>query len=274
MSNNISGVKKKLNILFAGTPEFAAKILEDLLINFDNQFNLTAVYTQPDREAGRGRKLTPSAVKQLVLDKLINIPLNIPIEQPLDFKDPNTIEKLRSYQPDLIIVVAYGLILPQALLDIPTYGCINIHASLLPRWRGAAPIQRAILAGDVETGVCIQQMERGLDTGPVISSAKSLIDNNETTESLTNKLLQLAISLLNKYLKNLLLSHINPAQYSFQQAIPQDHSYATYAHKLTKAESIIDWTQSAELIYRKIRALNPWPSVTTNLNNINIHSCL
>lgn len=253
MSNN------KLNIVFAGTSEFAASILSSLLAspNYNSTFIISAIYTQPDRESGRGRKITPSAVKQIILDYNNAHPSSvINIEQPVDFKNQTDIDKLDSYSPDLMIVVAYGLILPQAVLDIAKYECVNIHASLLPRWRGAAPIQRAIIAGDKKTGIAIQKMERKLDSGPIILSAECGITDTDTTLSLTQKLLDLAKLLVNQLVDNYKTLLNN----NYQQ---QDHSLANYAHKLDKAESPVDWQQSAEIIHRKIRGLNPWPSVTS-----------
>ncbi len=250
---------KKLNIIFAGTPEFAAEILKSLLNLKPNQYNLTAVYTQPDRPSGRGRKITASAVKQVALDSLDSTDFKITIEQPENFKNPDIVTKLKTYKPDLLIVVAYGIILPQAVLDIPKYGCINIHASLLPRWRGAAPIQRAILAGDKETGITIQQMELGLDTGPVINETRCEISNTDTTVSLTDKLLKLAINILPNCIESIINNNTKP--------VIQDNNLATYAHKLAKSEGVINWSDTAENIDRKIRALNPWPSATSSIDN-------
>lgn len=260
-------LSKKLNVVFAGTPDFAAQILKSIL----NTYHISAVYTQPDRESGRGRKVTPSEVKQVTLNHNANLSTSanyieaiesietIKIEQPINFKDPDSIKKLQQYHPDLIIVVAYGIILPQAVLDIPKYGCINIHASKLPRWRGAAPIQRAIMAGDHETGISIQQMERGLDTGPVICESTCTIEETDNTPLLTAKLLKLAIELLPVCLEKIIHHNIHPKI--------QDNSLATYAHKLSKEESSIDWTQSAQIIHQKIRGLYPWPSATSSINN-------
>ncbi len=252
MPNNL------LNIVFAGTSDFAAKILNSLLCspNYNKLFTLSAVYTQPDRESGRGRKIAPSPVKQVILDYNSANQHNIRIEQPVNFKNNADISQLQSYQPDLMIVVAYGLILPQSVLDIPKLECVNIHASLLPRWRGAAPIQRAILAGDVQTGITIQKMEQKLDTGPSILQASCNILDGDTTITLSEKLCDIAISLTNDLVTNYktLLSNKN-----YQK---QDESLANYAHKLDKAEAEINWQDSAVNIHRKVRALNPWPSVT------------
>lgn len=252
----------KLNIIFAGTPEFSAEILKSLYKN--KKINITAVYTQPDRPSGRGKKITGTAVKQLVLENNNILNINIPVEQPDNFKKSNPnrenyISKLNDYKPDLIIVAAYGLILPKAILDIPKYGCINIHTSLLPRWRGAAPIQRSILAGDTETGVSIQQMDIGLDTGDVIDFATCEITDQDTTISLTKKLLELSINLLQTVINNIISNEINYTK--------QNNSLVTYAEKLNKAEAIIDFNSNAEFIHRQIRAFNPWPGAKIKLDN-------
>jgi methionyl-tRNA formyltransferase len=235
-----------MRIIFAGTPDFAAASLKALL---DSDHDICAVYTQPDRPAGRGRRLTPSPVKQLALDH------QIPVEQPLNFKQDNSLEQLASYQADLMIVVAYGLLLPQAVLDTPRLGCINVHASLLPRWRGAAPIQRAILAGDNETGVGIMQMEAGLDTGPVLLEARCPIAASENAQSLHDKLAALGATTLLESLKDI--------EHLLQQARPQDDSQMTYAAKLQKQEAVIDWQQPAAQLLRQVNAFNPWPVAQT-----------
>ena len=235
-----------MRIIFAGTPEFAAQTLTALL---ETEHTLCAVYTQPDRPAGRGRKLTASPVKKIALEH------NIPVEQPLNFKDQTDQDTLANYQADLMIVVAYGLLLPQTILDTPTRGCINIHASLLPRWRGAAPIQRAILAGDTETGVCIMQMEAGLDTGPVLARTTCPISGDDTTQQLHDRLAELGASTLIKILPNL-AEHQNKAQ-------RQNDADSTYAAKLQKTEANIDWQQHADNIVRQINAFNPWPIAQT-----------
>ncbi|WP_020409175.1 methionyl-tRNA formyltransferase [Hahella ganghwensis] len=230
-------------IIFAGTPEFAATALQALI---NQQFNIIAVYTQPDRPAGRGQKLTPSPVKSLALEH------GIPVEQPLSFKNPEDIARLAEYKADIMIVAAYGLILPQAVLDLPALGCLNIHASLLPRWRGAAPIQRAIQAGDTETGITIMQMEAGLDTGPMLLKTSTPIQDSDTGGSLHDRLADMGgeaiVDALNK------LDTLTPEL--------QDSNQATYASKLHKRESAIDWSQSAESIVRNIRAFNPWPGTS------------
>lgn len=237
-------------IVFAGTPEFAASHLAALL---RAGILPVAVYTQPDRPAGRGQQLQMSPVKQLAMQH------SIPVEQPIHFKSDDAKETLRAYQPDLLIVVAYGLLLPQAVLDIPRLGCVNVHGSILPRWRGAAPIQRALLAGDRETGVDLMRMEAGLDTGPVLASARTPINADDTGGSLHDRLAALGADMLVGNLAKLLRGEL--------VATPQDNSLATYAKKLEKAEAQIDWTQSTAQIDRQIRAFNPWPVAQTTLGN-------
>lgn len=232
-----------LRILFAGTPDFSVPPLQALIAE---GFKPVAVYTQPDRPAGRGRKLQPGPVKQAALDNGINI------FQPTSLKSPEALEQLRALRPDLMVVVAYGLILPQAVLDVPAHGCWNIHASLLPRWRGAAPIQRAIEAGDDESGVCIMHMEAGLDTGPVMHEVRVPIRTEETGGSLHDKLAGAGANAL-LHCVRLLANDRTPAA----QAQPTEG--ASYAKKLDKAEARIDWREPAIKIERKIRAFNPWP---------------
>jgi len=234
-----------LNIVFAGTPEFAVASLKAL---FESGHEVIAVYTQPDRPAGRGRKLQPSPVKQFALDK------GIPVYQPTGLKDAADIQRLADLRPDLMVVVAYGVILPQAVLDIPRLGCLNVHASLLPRWRGAAPIQRAIEAGDAETGVTIMQMAAGLDTGPMLLKRATPINKNDTAASLHDRLATLGAEALLAAIEALLAG---------TRAEPQDEALATYAHKLSKSEAEIDWTSDAATIARKVRAFNPWPAANT-----------
>lgn len=231
-----------LKIIFAGTPEFAASTLSALLAA---EHQVVAVYTQPDRPAGRGRRLQPGPVKVVAQAH------GIEVRQPERLKDPQDQAALAALEADLMVVVAYGLLLPQAVLDAPRLGCINIHASLLPRWRGAAPIQRAILAGDTESGVTIMQMEAGLDTGPMLHTLKTPILLDDTGGSLHDRLAELGA-------RALLESLLGIADGSLQPQ-PQDDSLATYARKLDKQESLIDWTQSAEAIDRQVRAFNPWP---------------
>ena len=248
----------RLRVVFAGTPEFAASSLEALiaqqeLLNID----VVAVYTQPDRKAGRGQKLSASAVKQVALTH------DIPVEQPATFKKSSVEgmaarQTLRSYQPDLMIVAAYGLILPIGVLTTPTYGCLNIHASLLPRWRGAAPIHRALLAGDSETGITIMQMDKGLDTGDMLYKVSCTIADDDTAASLHDKLADLGATAISTVLQDL------PSYQA--KAIAQDNGQANYAEKLVKTEGEIDWTQSASVIERQIRGLTPWPGAYTFLS--------
>lgn len=235
-----------LNVIFAGTPEFAAEHLKAVL---DSNHTVAAVYSQPDRPSGRGRKLTPSPVKQVALDA------GLPVFQPASFKEEGALGQLAYFKADLMIVVAYGLLLPQAVLDTPRLGCINVHASLLPRWRGAAPIHRALLAGDEKTGVTVMQMDAGLDTGAMLLKAGCVIDPRETSASLHDKLVDLGRPALVEALDRLEAGLLTPE--------PQDADQATYAHKLSKTEGSIDWQQSAADIDRKIRGLTPWPGAYT-----------
>ena len=231
-----------LRIVFAGTPEFAARHLQALL---DAGHPVVGVYTQPDRPAGRGQKLMPSPVKQLASQH------NIPLFQPSSLRDPMAQAELAALRPDLLLVVAYGLILPQAVLDIPRLGCINSHASLLPRWRGAAPIQRAIQAGDGESGVTLMQMEAGLDTGPMLCKVSTPICSEETAGGLHDRLAELGAQAM--------AAAIGPLVRGELRGEKQDDSLATYAHKLNKDEARIDWQQPATELDRQIRAFNPWP---------------
>jgi methionyl-tRNA formyltransferase len=233
----------RLRLVFAGTPEFAVPHLA--ACRRDN-VDIVAVYTQPDRPAGRGRALSASPVKQAAQA------LGISVEQPQDFREPGALERLRALAPDLLVVVAYGLILPRKVLAIPRLGCWNVHASLLPRWRGAAPIQRAILAGDGETGVCLMQMEAGLDTGPVLLRRPLAIAPDDTGGTLHDKLAALGAEALGEGVDRLLGGMALPAQ-------PQSADGVTYAHKLDKSEAAFDWNQPAVVIERKVRAFNPWP---------------
>jgi len=231
-----------MRIVFAGTPEFAVPALRAAA-----QYNeVVAVYTQPDRPAGRGREVALSPVKKEALLR------GIPVLQPENFKQKVSREALRALQPDLMIVVAYGLILPQSVLDIPVYGCWNLHASLLPRWRGAAPIQRAIEAGDDETGVCLMRMEKGLDTGPVLLANDTEIGENETGGQLHDRLAEIGAQVLRDGL-GLLRVGLVPQPY------PQPEQGVTYAHKLDKAEARLDWSRPASALANKVRAFNPWP---------------
>lgn len=230
-----------LKVLFAGTPDFAARHLQALL---DSHHHVIGAYTQPDKPAGRGKKLQASAVKQLAESH------DIPVFQPHSLKTPESQKELADLQPDVMVVVAYGQILPQAILDIPKWGCLNVHGSLLPRWRGAAPIQRAIWAGDSETGVTIMQMDQGLDTGPMLLKRALPIEPQDTSASLYEKLAELGPQALLEALEKL----------PQLQAQKQDDTQANYAHKLTKEEAKLDWAQSAAQLERNIRAFNPWPT--------------
>jgi len=232
-------------IVFAGTPEFAVPSLQALLATP----YVCAVYTQPDRPAGRGRQLKPSPVK------LTAQQAEIPVFQPTSLRSSTAQQELAALQPDLMVVVAYGLLLPQAVLDIPRLGCINVHASLLPRWRGAAPIQRALLAGDAETGVTLMQMEAGLDTGPMLRQARLPIESGMSAGELHDRLSVLGASLLRKNLPEILAQSITAEQ--------QDDCQACYADKLSKSEAMLDWQQSARQLERQVRAFNPWPVAQT-----------
>jgi methionyl-tRNA formyltransferase len=233
-----------VNLVFAGTPVFAVPALDALL---HAGHTVRAVYTQPDRPAGRGRKLTASPVKEFARA------LGLDIRQPLSLKEE--VEALRALAPEAMIVIAYGLILPPAVLTIPKYGCINVHASLLPRWRGAAPIPRAIEAGDVVTGVCIMQMEAGLDTGPVLARAETTITPTDTAQTLHDRMAPLGAQTLIVALGHLARGKIRPQL--------QNDAQACYAKKLRKDESPVDWAKPAIELHRQIRALNPWPVAST-----------
>ncbi len=237
-----------LRIVFAGTPDFAAIHLQNLL---DSPHRVVAVYTQPDRPAGRGKHLSPSPVKQLALAH------DIPVYQPQSLKAPEAQAELAALAPDLMVVVAYGLLLPQAVLDTPRHGCINVHASLLPRWRGAAPIQRAIEAGDPESGVTIMQMDAGLDTGAMLIRAHCTIDPDDTGGSLHDKLAELGGPALLDTLTRIQQGTLTPEA--------QDDSASCYAPKIGKAEAQLDWRQNADALAHKIRAFNPFPVAYTQL---------
>jgi methionyl-tRNA formyltransferase len=232
-----------LRIVFAGTPDFSVPSLEACRAS---GAEVVAVYTQPDRPAGRGRKLTPGPVKQAALAA------GLPVEQPASLKSADARAALAAYAPDLLVVIAYGLILPRAVLAMPRLGGWNVHASLLPRWRGAAPIQRAILAGDSETGVALMQMEAGLDTGPVLLEARTPIHPGETGGSLHDRLAVLGAQVLAEGLRRTLAGEV-------LAATPQAAVGATYAHKLDKTEARLDFAQPAIVLERKVRAFNPWP---------------
>lgn len=244
---------KPLRIVFAGTPDFAARHLRALL---DSPYEVIAVYTQPDRPAGRGKKLTASAVKQLAQEHQLDI------YQPQSLRDEQAQQQLRQLDADLMVVVAYGVILPKVVLETPKYGCINVHGSLLPRWRGAAPIQRAIWAGDPQTGVTIMQMDEGLDTGDMLYQASLDIETSETSTSLYEKLAQIGPQALLEALGKLAAAELIPQ--------PQDDSQSSYAKKLSKAEAQINWQDSAIHIERCTRAFNPWPMSYFHHHNVDI----
>ena len=229
-------------LVFAGTPDFAVPGLRACI----EAGEVVAVYTQPDRPAGRGRKLAPSPAKQAALAA------GIPVEQPESLKTPEAQARLRDYAPDLMVVIAYGLILPRKVLTIPRLGCWNVHASLLPRWRGAAPIQRAILAGDAETGVCLMQMEPGLDTGPVLLSEATPIRADHTGGTLHDRLAEMGAQMLAAGLRHVIAGET-------LHATPQPETGATYAHKLEKSEAELDFSRPAVELERKVRAFDPWP---------------
>ncbi|WP_413113710.1 methionyl-tRNA formyltransferase [Thaumasiovibrio sp. DFM-14] len=242
-----------LRIVFAGTPDFAARHLAALI---DSEHEIVAAYTQPDRPAGRGKKLTPSAVKALALEH------DIPVYQPVNFKEGDAVEQLAALNADLMVVVAYGLLLPKVVLDTPRLGCMNVHGSILPRWRGAAPIQRAIWAGDEETGVTIMQMDEGLDTGDMLSIATLPIAADDTSATMYEKLAQLGPQALVECLQDVATGNAT--------ATPQDDALANYAKKLSKDEARIDWTMDAVAIERCIRAFNPWPMSYFEVDGKNI----
>lgn len=239
----------KQRIIFAGTPEFAATALQALI---DAGYPVCAVYTQPDRPAGRGRKIQHSAVKALALES------GLTIYQPTSLKQAEAQAELAALQADLMVVAAYGLILPQMVLDAPRLGCINIHASLLPRWRGAAPIQRALLAGDTHTGISIMQMDAGLDTGAILLKNECPIERHDTAQTLHDRLAVMGAGSLLQALEN------------FDSLMPekQDERLAVYAHKLEKAEAGLDWNKPAEELERMVRAFNPWPVAHGNVGGL------
>ncbi|UTV99584.1 methionyl-tRNA formyltransferase [Marinomonas rhizomae] len=240
-----------LRIVFAGTPEFAAASLQAVLDSkADNQYYIVGVYTQPDRPAGRGQKLVQSPVKQLAIAN------DIPVYQPLNFKLEEDKAQLAALDADIMIVAAYGIILPKVVLDTPKLGCINVHASLLPRWRGAAPIHRSLIAGDSETGITIMQMDVGLDTGDMLLKAHCDIKPTDTSATLHDRLAVLGGNALIEALEKLKTGSLVPEQ--------QDESLTCYAAKLTKQEGEVNWASSAELIERQVRGLSPWPVAYTN----------
>ncbi len=240
---------KPLNIVFAGTPAFGLPCLAALA----TRHNVCAVYTQPDRPAGRGRQLQASAVKEWATAH------TIPTYQPLNFKDPQSVAQLAALKPDIMVVIAYGLILPQAVLDVPHLGCINVHASLLPRWRGASPIQHALLYGDKESGVTIMRMDAGMDTGAMLAQAACKISHEDTAATLHDNLAQIGVDPLLQTLDALML----------EQAIAteQDHALVTYAPKIKKEDAAINWRKPAVEIDQQIRAFNPWPIAYTHADD-------
>lgn len=247
-----NAVTKPLNIIFAGTPDFAAQHLAALL---QSEHNIVAVYCPPDKPAGRGKKLTACATKILALAH------NIPVQQPENFKTLESQLTVASYQADVMVVVAYGLLLPIVILETPRLGCINVHGSILPKWRGAAPIQRALEAGDPQTGVTIMQMDKGLDTGAMIFTATCDITAKDTSASLYDKLAVLG--------PKALLSTITLMASGEYKRQPQDNAQATHAAKLDKADAELNWQQPASVLDRKVRAYIPWPvaQFTFNENN-------
>ncbi|HKT74686.1 MAG TPA: methionyl-tRNA formyltransferase [Steroidobacteraceae bacterium] len=237
-----------LRLAFAGTPPFAVPALQALL---DSPHEVVGVLTQPDRPKGRGRRMAPSPVKLLAQSR------GVPLSQPQTLKTDAGRQELAAWAPDALIVVAYGLILPAAVLDLPKWGCINIHASLLPRWRGAAPIQRSVLAGDTESGLTLMQMDIGLDTGPILLQRSLRLSPTETGGTLHDRLSSLSGAVLLEALEGLVTGALRP--------VPQPSQGATYAAKIDKREALIDWDQDALHIDRRVRAFNPWPIAETRL---------
>ncbi|MBL4744425.1 MAG: methionyl-tRNA formyltransferase [Cycloclasticus sp.] len=237
-----------MKIIFAGTPDFSVPTLKALLAS---KHTVCAVYTQPDRPAGRGRKIQISPVKQCALDA------QIPVEQPINFKNPEALDTFKNYQADLMIVVAYGIILPENVLNTPRLGCINIHASLLPQWRGAAPIQRAILSGDLETGVTLMQMDKGLDTGDMLAKVTYPIAEEDTSSTLHDTLSTLGAQALLDLLPAVEEKQLNP--------VPQPDADVSYAQKLSKQEALVNWDNPAVDVQRAIQGYNPWPVAHTLL---------
>jgi len=241
-------VTQPLRIIFAGTPDFAARHLQALI---QSEHQIVGVYSQPDRPAGRGKKLKASEVKALALEH------NLPVFQPQSLKNDDALVELKNLNADIMIVVAYGLILPKAILEAPRLGCLNVHGSILPRWRGAAPIQRAIWAGDEQTGVTIMQMDEGLDTGDMLHISRCAINADETSASLYTKLAELG--------PDALIETVNKLAKGELKAEPQNDEQANYAKKLSKDEANIDWSMDAAQIERNIRSFNPWPVCFTQM---------
>jgi methionyl-tRNA formyltransferase len=242
-----------LNVFFAGTPEFAARCLAALL---ESRHHVVGVFTQPDRPAGRGQVRAASPVKRLALVH------GVPLEQPENLSEVSVHEQLRRHNPDVMVVAAYGLILPQAMLAIPRLGAYNVHASLLPRWRGAAPIQRALLAGDRNTGISIMQMDTGLDTGPILLQEEIAISENDTAATLHDTLAALG--------GRLIVRSLDALQAGEVKTLPQPSQGATYAAKLDKREARLDWRESALGVNRRIRALNPSPGASTRIRGVDL----
>ncbi|WP_116964072.1 methionyl-tRNA formyltransferase [Fastidiosibacter lacustris] len=241
---------KNLRIVFAGTPEISATVLNNLI---GQNYNIVGVFTQPDRVKGRGKKLQASAVKELALTH------NIPVFQPISFnKEPQAIDDLQNLQADVMVVIAYGLLLPRVVLDVPKYGCINIHVSLLPKWRGAAPIQRAIEAGDTKTGITIMQMDEGLDTGDILHVVETPILKEDDSQTLHDRLAKLSVPAIYEVFSQIASGTLH------SQKQPED---ATYARKLTKEEGLIDFNNTVQQIDCKVRAFSPWPSAYIKLDN-------
>jgi len=234
--------EEPIKIIFAGTPEFAAEYLKALI---DDKLNIAAVFTRRDKPAGRGRHLSESPVKKLALAH------GLPVCQPKTLRDPEIIQLIKDIHPDVIVDIACGFLVPKEILEFPQYGCINIHPSLLPRWRGAAPIQRAILNGDKETGVTIMKMDEGLDTGPILLQQKCVIHDTDTTETLSKRLIELGSKTLVTFLENIHSLHI--------KLETQSDKDSSYAEKIEKSMADIDWAKSAEEIDRQVRAFIPWP---------------
>lgn len=237
-----------MRIIFAGTPEFSVPALRALL---ESSHDVCAIYTQPDRPAGRGRKLHASPIKRVGEEYAVRV------YQPRSLKTDEAVAILRSHESDLMVVAAYGLLLPPSVLRAPRLGCVNIHASLLPRWRGAAPIQRALLAGDAETGITIMQMDEGLDTGAVLHQVRCPIEPTDTAGVLHDRLATLGVRALLDTLPGLEDGSVRP--------VPQDDAQATYAQKLAKEEAALDWQESAAVLQRKVYAFDPWPVAQTML---------
>ena len=242
-----------MKIIYAGTPEFAVPALQSLI---DSRHEMVAVYTQPDRPAGRGRKLQMSPVKQLALSHAL------PVFQPSNFREQADIDALQALRADLMVVAAYGLLLPAPVLSAPRLGCVNIHASLLPRWRGAAPIQRSILAGDAETGITLMQMDEGLDTGGMLAWSRLQINADSSAAELHDRLMVMGAELL--------MAQLDDIEAGTIQAEIQDDDLACYASKLNRHEAHIDWSKSADELAREVRAFNPWPVSHTELQGRNV----